>query len=441
MAAGGKAAGYKTLTRYRLLLGQLGWPVVAGCAAAFFLLGAFSCSAWPAAAKGTADPCQGLALGPGAGVPKPQRELVLVTGASGFIGSTLVTQLLGLGYRVRVLDSLETGNLLFLDLRHPRLEFHHGDILDMSAVRRAMQGVVGVFHLAAASKVLPSLKSPKMATFNIERNAVGTSNVLEAANETKLVKKVVYAGSSTYYGNQDVPFVEDDPFVPSSPYAASKYMGELQMLTNDALYKIPTLVLRFFMVYGPRNPSTGAYAIVTGKFLSMKREGKALMIEGTGKQFRDFVHVEDVARACILAYQSSVHGTVINVGAGTSHSIKEAADLVSPNQVHVGPRPHDLKGTLADTCRAKRLLGFSVQKDFRTTMAQMIRDSESGRGDYLAEMWEEPATVSFLQERFPGWSALSVQDRAEQLHGAVRSGPDFLERLLFVVGRRPDPLL
>merc|ERR1719356_2189656 len=142
-----------------------------------------------------------------------------------------------------------------------------GDIMDMMAVRKAMAGIQGVFHLAAASKVLPSLKSPKMATFNIEQNAVGTSNVLEAANETKLVRKVVFAGSSTYYGNQAIPFHESDPFAPTSPYAASKYMGELEMLTNDQLYNIPTLSLRFFMVYGPRNPSEGAYSIVTGIFL------------------------------------------------------------------------------------------------------------------------------------------------------------------------------
>merc|ERR1712151_493845 len=113
----------------------------------------------------------------------------------------------------------------------------------------------------------PSLKDPAMGTFNIERNAVGTSRVLEVANETKLVTKVVYAASSTYYGNQPTPFSEDAPFRPTSPYAASKYMGELQMLSNDGLYNLPTLSLRFFMVYGPRNPSDGAYAIVTGKFL------------------------------------------------------------------------------------------------------------------------------------------------------------------------------
>lgn len=162
-----------------------------------------------------------------------------------------------------------------------------------------------------------------MATFNVKRNAVGTANVLEAANATGLVKKVVYAASSTFYGNQPVPFAETDPFMASSPYAASKYMGELQMETYDALYHLPTLSLRFFMVYGPRNPRTGAYAIVTGKFLGRLLEGKPLVIEGTGEQFRDFIHVEDVARGLVLGYQSSLRGTVVNLGSGSHFSVKE----------------------------------------------------------------------------------------------------------------------
>ena len=262
-----------------------------------------------------------------------------------------------------------------------------------------------------------------MGTFNVERNSVGTSRVLEAskrgreshrmsqvlssrcskkkewclrwlpdpkmvppswhvharspqqlqlcckaANETMLVRKVVYAASSTYYGNQEVPFVETDPFMPTSPYAASKYMGELVMLTNDELYKLPTLSLRFFMVYGPRNPAHGAYAIVTGKFIDRLKQGLPLVIEGDGRNFRDFVHVKDVARALILGYQSNIHGTSINIGSGEKHSVKEVANLVSSKQEHVAARRNDLLGTLADTCRAKKLLHFQIQHDFLFSM-------------------------------------------------------------------------
>jgi len=108
------------------------------------------------------------------------------------------------------------------------------------------------------------------------------------------------------------------------------------MLTNDGLYNLPTLSLRFFMVYGPRNPAEGAYAIVTGKFLRRLLENKPLLIEGSGEQYRDFVHVSDVARSCILGYQSDVRGTSINVGSGVAYSIQDVANLISTEQEHCG---------------------------------------------------------------------------------------------------------
>jgi len=382
--------------------------------------------------KAPVDPCRHVAVDAQRGLPRAttDAELVLVTGGSGFIGSHLVTQLLDLGYTVRVFDSLETGNLLYLDLRHPRLEFQYGDILDIDALHRAMVGVRGVFHFAAASKVLPSLKSPKMATFNIERNALGTSNVLEAANVTKLVTKVVYAASSTYYGNQPVPFAEDDPFRPTSPYAASKYMGELQMLTNDGLYDLPSLSLRFFMVYGPRNPAEGAYAIVTGKFLRRLLDGQPLLIEGSGEQFRDFIHVQDVARACILAYQSDVRGTSINVGSGVTYSVKDVADIVSPRQEHRPARRNDLEGTLANTCRAKELLHFDASYDFTDVMQAMKADMLAGKREYLDPMWLDDRVVEAFDSRLPGWASLGSSNRSFGIKAALDKDPLFLDEVV-----------
>jgi len=409
----------------------------AECAGADSSLAGWTAScAEPANGRGL-DPCHNVSVEAGRGQPSRASvpgELVLVTGGSGFIGSHLVTQLLELGYRVRVFDNLETGNLLFLDLTEPGLEFHYGDILDADALRASMVGVKGVFHLGAASKVLPSLRDPAMATFNYERNAVGTSRVLEVANETG-VRKVLFAASSTFYGNQPVPFTETDPFVPTSPYAASKYMGELEMLTHDNLYQLPTLSLRFFMVYGPRNPAHGAYAIVTGKFLIRLQEGQHLVIEGTGKNFRDFVHVHDVARSLILGYQSSVHGTVINIGTGKAYSVKEVADMVSSNQVHVPPRRNDLLGTLADTCRAKRLLGFEARYDFLETMRQMIVDAKAGESEYLGAMWESPEVVEAMERRLPGWSSIaSPRERSASIRDALKADRHFLTGLLAEIG-------
>lgn len=151
------------------------------------------------------DGCAGWTLGDFDGNPKiVVDELVLVTGGAGFIGSSTVELLLSLGYRVRIMDNLETGNVLYIPLDHPNVQFLFGDIGSASDLAAAMNGVSAVIHLAAASKVAPSLKDPRMATFNVVQNSVGTANVLEVANSTKVVQKVVYAASSTYYGNQQV---------------------------------------------------------------------------------------------------------------------------------------------------------------------------------------------------------------------------------------------
>eukprot|EP00811_Abedinium_folium_P034253 NODE_7150_length_1603_cov_7.392954.p1 GENE.NODE_7150_length_1603_cov_7.392954~~NODE_7150_length_1603_cov_7.392954.p1 ORF type:complete len:494 (+),score=56.30 NODE_7150_length_1603_cov_7.392954:153-1484(+) len=375
------------------------------------------------------DPCRNLSFDDALGdpVPAPEGEIVLVTGGAGFIGSHLVEHLLQVGYVVRVFDNLETGNINFLPLDHPRLSFFFGNISDRSSLAAAMAGVRGVFHLAAASKVAPSLKDPSMATFNVEVNALGTATVLEVAHSAGGVKKVVYTGSSTYYGNQATPFAEDAAFGPSSPYGASKYMGELQMATYDIVHKLPTLSLRLFMVYGPRNPMKGAYAVVTGLFVDSFLRGEPLTIEGSGEQSRDFIHVKDGARGLVLAYQSPVHGTVINLGSGTRWSVKELADLISPRQRHVDARPNDLRGTLSNTCRAKHLLHFRTRMDLPETIRGLI---EHAGDDFAAPFWSSPAAVALLDDRFPGWDGFDLEAKNKFVRLALNSEPDLLEMLV-----------
>jgi len=184
------------------------------------------------------------------------------------------------------------------------------------------------------------------------------------------------------------------------------------------------------MVYGPRNPAEGAYAIVTGKFIHRDIEGKPLIIEGTGQQFRDFVHVKDVARACILGLQSSVHGTVVNVGTGVTFSIKQVADLVSTNQERAPARKNDLVGTLADTCRAKRLLRFQARYDFSQTIHEIVTDAKSGAADYLEAMWKNNLVVSELETRLPGWTGTGIMERNALIRSALRKDPNFLAVVL-----------
>ena len=324
------------------------------------------------------DPCADAR-----GSREPAREtrgrLALVTGGAGFIGSSLCELLLSLGFRVRILDNLSTGDAAHVP---DAAEFVNGDVRDYDAVRDATRGAHVVFHLAAMSKVEPSLSDPEMVRFCLDVNVMGTENVLRAAlaegkatSSTRAnapnAPRVVYAASSTHYGNQPTPFHESAPERLTSPYAHSKRSGEAVVLLYDALHGVPATSLRLFMVYGHREPRDGAYAVVTGTFLKALERGSALKIEGDGSQFRDFVHVTDVARAFVLAAQSDdARGVALNVGTGEGVSVSEVADIVSPGgaRAFAPARANDLRGTLADTCAAKRVLGFEAKRDFREEM-------------------------------------------------------------------------
>ncbi|MCJ1248608.1 hypothetical protein MMC30_005826 [Trapelia coarctata] len=326
------------------------------------------------------DPCIDVALPGGGSTAKPGEGVrVLVTGGAGFIGSNLVDRLLQLGYKIRIFDNLYTGFIRNVPLGHPNIEFFLGDILDEAALSEAVEGMDFVYHLAAMSKVVPSLKSSAMARFCTESNALGSWNVLDAVRKAGGIKKVVYAASSTYYGNKPTPHKEDMAGDFLTPYAASKYEGELQMQMFDRLFGVPTISTRFFMVYGPRQPSTGAYAIVTGVFAKQASEGKPLTIEGDGSHYRDFIHVHDIVEGLILSQQNpDLRGDVVNLGSGSAFSVQDVANLVSSNQIHVDPRPNDLEGTLADTCKMRRLLGYRTKKEFKTEMAFMAKETMEG---------------------------------------------------------------
>ena len=295
-------------------------------------------------------------------------ERVLITGGAGFIGSHVAELFVESGYDVRVLDNLSLGRREWVP---EPAEFLEGDVTDLETCRRAARGVQGVFHLAAMSKVVPSLGDCKKTFFTLEQNVAGTLNVLIASKEHD-VRKVVYSASSTFYGNQPLPYREDmlpDCF---TPYALSKYEGELYCLLFDGTYGLPTVSLRYFQTYGPRQPTTGEYAVVAGVFLEQRKQGRPLTIFGDGTQRRDFVHVKDVAYSNLLAFRSPVRGMSINIGSGENHSIKELADLISKNQVHTPPREHDIKATLADLTLCRECFNWSPEISFHDGMAELI---------------------------------------------------------------------
>lgn len=293
------------------------------------------------------------------------KQVMVVTGGAGFIGSHLSEKLIASGYGVRIIDNLTQGHREYVP---KEAEFFEGDILDKNLLKKVFTGASGIFHTAAMSKVAPSIDKPEFCT---EQNVLGTQNVLIAAKNAK-VKKVVYSASSTYYGNREAP--QHEGMLPDTlnPYALSKYIGELYCELWTKLYGLPTVSLRYFNVYGSRQPGEGAYALVLGIFLKQRKEGKPLTIHGDGSQRRDFVHVSDVVEANITAYNSRVSGTSLNVGSGTNISVKELADLISNKQVYGPRRQGDAEVTLADISKIKKLLKWSPKITMEKGIKELI---------------------------------------------------------------------
>jgi len=294
---------------------------------------------------------------------------LLVTGGAGFIGSHLCEGLLARGHHVRVLDNLSYGRRDYVPMG---VEFVEGDIRDLAACQRAAEGMDGIFHCAAMSRSGPSQEQIDVCT---QSNIAGTQNMLLAAREAR-VRRFIYSGSSTYYGSRPVPHRESDPPDLLNIYGLTKKVGEDYCLLFDKSSGPACVVLRYFNVYGPRQPETGAYALVLGIFLNRRAENKVLEIHGDGSQRRDFVHVRDVVAANILAYERAqtdgVGGEIFNVGSGENLSVQELADMISPDQTHTPARQGDAAATLADISKIRTRLGWSPRISFAEGLKELI---------------------------------------------------------------------
>lgn len=291
-------------------------------------------------------------------------QRVLVTGGAGFIGSHIVDALVDRGLFVRVLDQVgaHPANLAHVE---GKVEIVVGSVADVQIVTAAMEGIDTVFHQAALASVPVSVERP------LDSHAVcctGTANVLDAARRAG-VKRVVYAASSACYG--DLPGDvkrEDSPLAPLSPYAAAKLAGELYCQAFHSTYGLETVRLRYFNVFGPRQAPDGPYAAVIPRFLDKMLRGQPITIFGDGLQTRDFIYVADVVRANLLAAETpGVGGEVFNVAGGKAVNL---LDLVrdwnrilgmSVQPVHEPARAGEVRNSLADVSKAKRLLGFEPQ--------------------------------------------------------------------------------
>jgi len=278
----------------------------------------------------------------------------VVTGGAGFIGSHITDALVERGFEVHVVDNYAGGKRA--DRMNPKAAYHEVDVRDYAKLAPIVNEATYVFHEAALPRVQFSIENPEL-TFSV--NVGGTVSVLRAAAEGG-VKRVVYAASSSAYGDQaTLPLSEGLPAQPKSPYGLQKYIGELSCRLWSDVYGLSTVSLRYFNVYGPKFDPDGAYALVIGKFLKQKKEGTPLTITGDGTQTRDYTHVHDVVRANLLAAESPNvgKGEMMNIGAGRNVSVNDLAALIGGPSVHIAARlePHD---TLADNRKAKELLGW-----------------------------------------------------------------------------------
>ncbi len=290
----------------------------------------------------------------------------VVVGGAGFIGSNLADALLEKGFDVHIIDNLSGGKR---ENVNEKAKLHIVDIRNLDDIKDIINGAEYVFHLAALPRVQFSIENP-IETHDVNIN--GTLNVLVASKDGG-VKKVIYSASSSVYGDQDImPLVEDMKANPLSPYGLQKYIGELYCKLFFDIYKLPTVSLRYFNVYGPRLDPEGAYALVIGKFLKQKADGKPVTITGDGKQTRDFTHVYDVVRANILASESNNVGSgeVINIGAGKNFSIEKLAEMIGGPVEYVESRIEP-KDTLADNKKAKELLGWEPNISFEDGILEL----------------------------------------------------------------------
>jgi len=299
-----------------------------------------------------------------------------VTGGAGFIGSHLAEALVRLGATVAVIDDLVGGSRE--NLRSFPVEFVHDSILNREALSRCTAGCRYVFHQAALGSVPASVERPRV--FN-EVNTIGTLNVLEAAREAG-AKRVVFAASSSAYGDNPVPWIETMPPMPKSPYAATKLAGEGLLRAWANSYGLDTASLRYFNIFGPRQNANSAYAAVIAAFAKAMIAGKRPVIYGDGEQSRDFTFVANAVHANLLAArcEKPIRGEVLNVGCAGAVSVNQlaksmAAAMGRPDlcPAHEPERTGDIKHSFADLKRTTQVLGYKPIVGFEPGLQQTIK--------------------------------------------------------------------
>jgi len=302
----------------------------------------------------------------------------LVTGGAGFIGSNIVEELLNRGEYVRILDNFSTGRRQNIAefVNRKNFELIEGDLRSYHIVQEAVKGVDYVLHQGALPSVPRSVKDP-ITTNDVNVN--GTLNILDASLNAR-VKRVIYASSSSVYGNgKQLPKREDMKPAPESPYALSKYTGERYCQIFAKIYGLETVCLRYFNVFGPRQDPNSQYSAAIPKFIKLIKEGKRPSIYGDGEQSRDFTYVSNVIRANLLACRAdNAVGKVCNIACGQRITVnllvEKIADILCKkvDPIYANPRPGDVKHSYASIQQAEKNLGYAVQTNFDEGIIKVV---------------------------------------------------------------------
>jgi UDP-glucose 4-epimerase len=311
------------------------------------------------------------------------REIAVVTGGAGFIGSHMVDLLLERGFEVHVIDSLVGGREA--NLAHviglPELKIEYRDIRSYGADDPFFRRARFVFHFAGVGDIVPSIEQPLEY---MSSNVQGTAQILECARNAG-VRKFVYAASSSCYGLADVPTSEAAPISPQYPYALSKNMGEQAVMHWHKVYGLPANSIRIFNAYGTRSRTTGAYGAVFGVFLRQKLAGKPLTVVGDGTQRRDFLYVTDVVSAFLAAAETDRNGQTYNVGAGKPQSVNRLVELLDGETVNIPKRPGEPDCTWADITKIQSELGWQPKVSFEEGVAKVVANIDYWRD---APLWD-----------------------------------------------------
>lgn len=315
-------------------------------------------------------------------------KIACVTGGAGFIGSHIVDKCLELGYEVKVIDDFSTGDRRNLDEVSDQIDVHEVDVRDVEPLDRILSDVDVVFHQAALPSVPRSIEAPVKST---EITLMGTLKLMDVARKNG-VQKIVYASSSSVYGNREtLPQVEDMREDPRSPYAAAKMSCEKFASAFTENFALPTVGLRYFNVFGPRQDPNSDYAAVIPNFIRAILSDRSPVIFGDGEQSRDFTFVKDAVNANIEAMQSGKSGAVYNVGYDQQTTINELVDKLntivgkSIEPDYDEPRPGDVRHSRADVDAITSDTGFTPSFDFDEGLRRTVEWFKNN-----SNRWDEP---------------------------------------------------